>query len=663
MAATRKASIGAEIRADRSKFRADLAAAKQDAGDFRTALRKEWKLASDIGLAARVKEFRGEVLKATDSVKILAGEYRKAVIERNHAAVQMQVTGLKLREQAKQAMPDIQRTGFSPSWIGMTPAKGTATGNIGAPGGGFASNAGMGMLMLSQGIDDLQYGFKGIVNNIGPLVMALGGGPGLAGALTIAAVAVNQATIAWDKLTGTADLVRVNEENKATYTANNAAALGAAGKAGAAAGAAWADQLQRQEAGRGSRDREIGRAMDSPWVSDLQRVNRRLAEAQSDQTTDTKQLSTWTASLAENEAELAALAEQEAKVKKQWLRDKAAEAEANKIIEDQMGTGVTGWLKGVQRGDFKSAEDFKVKAHSGEFPGLSAADQQRKKYLEEQTAGQRQSIEDLRTRAGGGFQNVEDLKHDQAKTIVATGVQALADFAADVTDRATKANAEDAAKWAKWTASEKELETSLRSFFGSMQTGLGNIVDRELQTAKERTQRDQTKSDARRQLEIDTLRAGGKGKQADALQASLDLEKDTRRFEGMNFTHDEAAAMAAQSQKNSGGGGGTASGKKRIKGAVSPNMKTGLDGDWHMGSKDFFNQGLDYDFDQEKTPLNNQRGAAANRARRARDAGDKAGESAAVAELKVLTAKMDQLINAVAGTAGDRVKPSRTRDH
>ena len=67
-------------------------------------------------------------------------------------------------------------------------------------GRGGATNAGMGLLMLSQTIDDLQYGIRGVVNNIAPLVMAIGGGTGLAGAATIAAVALNQLSPALDKL-------------------------------------------------------------------------------------------------------------------------------------------------------------------------------------------------------------------------------------------------------------------------------------------------------------------------------------------------------------------------------------------------------------------------------------------------------------------------------
>lgn len=64
-----------------------------------------------------------------------------------------------------------------------------------APG---SKNAAMGMLLLGQTIDDAQYGFRSIVNNIPGLVMSLGGSAGLAGALSIAAVAVNQFIQHWD---------------------------------------------------------------------------------------------------------------------------------------------------------------------------------------------------------------------------------------------------------------------------------------------------------------------------------------------------------------------------------------------------------------------------------------------------------------------------------
>lgn len=55
-----------------------------------------------------------------------------------------------------------------------------------------SNQAGMAALMLGQAIDDAQYGLRGIMNNIPQLVLAFGGGPGLAGVLGVAAVALNQ---------------------------------------------------------------------------------------------------------------------------------------------------------------------------------------------------------------------------------------------------------------------------------------------------------------------------------------------------------------------------------------------------------------------------------------------------------------------------------------
>lgn len=54
-------------------------------------------------------------------------------------------------------------------------------------------NLGMSMLIVGQFADDLQYGLRGVVNNIPQLIMALGGGPGLAGVLSVVAVGANLA--------------------------------------------------------------------------------------------------------------------------------------------------------------------------------------------------------------------------------------------------------------------------------------------------------------------------------------------------------------------------------------------------------------------------------------------------------------------------------------
>ncbi len=64
-----------------------------------------------------------------------------------------------------------------------------------------SGNAGRGLSQLSYAVDDIQYGFNAIVNNIPQIVMGLGGSAGIAGAVGIAAVAINQLIKHWDDLT------------------------------------------------------------------------------------------------------------------------------------------------------------------------------------------------------------------------------------------------------------------------------------------------------------------------------------------------------------------------------------------------------------------------------------------------------------------------------
>ena len=53
-------------------------------------------------------------------------------------------------------------------------------------------NTSMALLELSRGFEDAQYGIRGVLNNIPSLVLSLGGTAGLAGGISIAAVALSQ---------------------------------------------------------------------------------------------------------------------------------------------------------------------------------------------------------------------------------------------------------------------------------------------------------------------------------------------------------------------------------------------------------------------------------------------------------------------------------------
>jgi len=48
-----------------------------------------------------------------------------------------------------------------------------------------------GLLAISRAADDLQYGLRGVINNIEGIVTGLGGGAALAGGFTLAAIAIN----------------------------------------------------------------------------------------------------------------------------------------------------------------------------------------------------------------------------------------------------------------------------------------------------------------------------------------------------------------------------------------------------------------------------------------------------------------------------------------
>lgn len=65
-----------------------------------------------------------------------------------------------------------------------------------------AGRAAMGMMQLGYIADDLQYGFKSIVNNIAPAVYSFTGNAGLAAGAQVAGVAIYQLTTRWDDLMG-----------------------------------------------------------------------------------------------------------------------------------------------------------------------------------------------------------------------------------------------------------------------------------------------------------------------------------------------------------------------------------------------------------------------------------------------------------------------------
>jgi hypothetical protein len=76
---------------------------------------------------------------------------------------------------------------------------GKLAGTLGTATGG-TRNLSLALLEGSRGLEDLQYGIGGVVNNVPLFVAALGGSAGAAGAISIVAVGINQLVKNWDSV-------------------------------------------------------------------------------------------------------------------------------------------------------------------------------------------------------------------------------------------------------------------------------------------------------------------------------------------------------------------------------------------------------------------------------------------------------------------------------
>jgi hypothetical protein len=89
---------------------------------------------------------------------------------------------------------------------------------------GSTKNSALGFLAFSQALEDSQYGIKGVLNNIPQMIMGFGMGAGIAGAISIAAVAATVLYPALKRLTGAMD------SERAVAYAENLLKLSIAGK-------------------------------------------------------------------------------------------------------------------------------------------------------------------------------------------------------------------------------------------------------------------------------------------------------------------------------------------------------------------------------------------------------------------------------------------------
>ncbi len=105
-----------------------------------------------------------------------------------------------------QAQFNAQAKGFAVTVSSLVPQIKQLEGAIGQQG------LGRGLGQLAYAIDDVQYGFNAIVNNIPQIVLGLGYGMGVAGAAGIAAVAINQLSKHWNDFFGSPEMADAAEK-------------------------------------------------------------------------------------------------------------------------------------------------------------------------------------------------------------------------------------------------------------------------------------------------------------------------------------------------------------------------------------------------------------------------------------------------------------------
>lgn len=595
----RDAALTAKLGLDDSDVRKKVRAQSQNYQDLLRENQRYKERLAQQNTAARAKELREEK------------NHNAALIAENRKAAAAMLAG---SGPARPSMPDMVRRGHPAD---IRSGSGRPGGSTSRGSGGGATNAGMGMLMLSQTADDLQYvnemGLRPIINNIAPLVMGLGGSAGLAGAIQIVAIAVQFGVKAWDSWNAKAEIAANNTANLAEYQRNLAASIKAAGDAGAASGIFETDRTSRQDAGRTGQDRILTR-------------QQRLLDLQ-------KELG-----LAES-----ARLDGVQKLQKQYEINTAAERQR---LTRELQTAQDRLTQDTQRlGDVRRelnatrAEIAELEADRSRTPGQD----RRLAYLKGQEPGLNQTANTLDTRGGSLVQQIEDIKNAMGP------------------EDALKKQIHDAELA---TQRAKDTSAAYQKFFGSL-GDLAKAAGQQMQDINAKIQAAKKQTDAqtnvRETLRIAELRHAGKNKAADAAQKALAIRSRTAALQAEGFSPAEAADIANREAAASTGK------RPGIHGAISPNRKTGLDSATNTTDfAGFQDRSVDYfGLKEQTTQRRTQQNQKLQKLNEGLGKATAAGDNATVAELRALkqalVTKLDELNNTTRGTTADQAAPADIR--
>lgn len=137
------------------------------------------------------------LVKARNAMAALEGEARRLADDLQAGAISTAQFNARTMELSatQQKLAGAMQAAYTRT-AGSTSALGTAMEGMGVSGG----NTAMKMMLVAQTADDMQYGFKSIVNNIPGVLTSFGMGAGLAGGLSILAVGINQVINHWGML-------------------------------------------------------------------------------------------------------------------------------------------------------------------------------------------------------------------------------------------------------------------------------------------------------------------------------------------------------------------------------------------------------------------------------------------------------------------------------
>lgn len=520
-----------------------------------------------------------------------------------------------------------------------------------------SSKLAMTMLNLGYIADDAAYGMRGVINNVAPLVMGMGLGAGVAGAVQILAVGLNYASGAWDEFTGATQ----RAERAVLETAATAARAGQQMKEARGRGEAEAkSRASRQQGeseffdrtrsawGREERVRDIGKQADLAEVGNenhgggaqgrLERVKKENAverAAEKSSLTERKRLATYENGANEDgikkarqalETKLPRLKELKDNEKNRNIILEDLKAEIKQAIEDGTDQALSNKFQAERKQEALQKDDAEQAQLEASVPAIKKelADREEKKRAMEE------NFADLKSE--GGAERAEKERLRAAKEAAAK-IEADEEVARAVTKFA------DA------------LHGTMRSVANWVHEAADRMKEKEKEKEKQQAGRaGRTQQD----LAISEIRNPRRRERA---QRAADLAAETKRLiteEGM--TPGAAADVAARKQKVAD----RESGRKHITGALSNDQRSGLD------AFNFSQRGHESMLKDGNVPTaaeaSETRGRAAIRRARADAArtwasgqqGDTAGKM--VGEV---LAKLDQLIAATGKTPADRAKPLR----